>query len=166
MAAACVGIVIAAALWWLYFDVVALVAERRLSNAAPGRERNTIARDSFSFLHFPMIAGIVLLALGLKKTLEHVGDPLKVVPATALLGGLALYLVAHVFFRYRNVHRISWQRLLAAAVLVALVPAAVELPALATIAIAAALLAAVIVYETLRFAELRDRLRHQLAHGS
>ena len=164
VAAATVGIVIAAALWWLYFDVVALVAERRLSTAEPGRERNTMARDSYSFLHLPMVAGIVLLALGLKKTLEHVGDPLKVVPATALLGGLALYLVAHVFFRYRNVHRISWQRLLVAAVLVALIPAAVELPALATIAIAAALLAAVIVYETLRFAELRDRLRHQLAH--
>ena len=164
VAAATVGIAIAAALWWLYFDVVALVAERRLSTAEPGRERNTMARDSYSFLHLPMVAGIVLLALGLKKTLEHVGDPLKVVPATALLGGLALYLVAHVFFRYRNVHRISWQRLLVAAVLVALIPAAVELPALATIAIAAALLAAVIVYETLRFAELRDRLRHQLAH--
>ncbi len=68
-AAAVVGIVIAAALWWAYFDVVALVAERRLENAAPGRERNAIGRDSFSYLHFPMVAGIVLLALGLKKTL-------------------------------------------------------------------------------------------------
>jgi low temperature requirement protein LtrA len=162
--AACIGIAIAAALWWLYFDVVALVAARRLSNAAPGRERNTIARDSFSYLHFPMVAGIVLLALGLKKTLEHVGDPLKVVPAAALLGGLAVYLIAHVLFRYRNVHRFSWQRLLAAVALVALLPAAVELPALVTLGVAAVVLAAVIVYETHRFAELRDRLRHQLAH--
>jgi low temperature requirement protein LtrA len=162
--AACLGIAIAAALWWLYFDVVALVAERRLSNAAPGRERNTIARDSFSYLHFPMVAGIVLVALGLKKTLEHVGDPLKVVPATALLGGLAMYLVAHVFFRYRNVHRVSWQRLAVAVLLVALLPAAVELAALLTIAILAVVLAALIAYETHRFAELRDRLRHQLAH--
>ena len=164
VAAACVGVAIAAALWWLYFDVVALVAERRLSNAAPGRERNTIARDSFSYLHLPMVAGIVLLALGLKKTLEHVGDPLKVEPAAALLGGIAIYLVAHVFFRYRNVHRLSWQRLLAAALLLALLPAAVELPALATIAITATVLVAVIVYETHRFGELRERLRHQLAH--
>jgi low temperature requirement protein LtrA len=162
--AACLGIAVAAALWWLYFDVVALVAERRLSNAAPGRERNTIARDSFSYLHFPMVAGIVLVALGLKKTLEHVEDPLKLVPAAALLGGIAVYLVAHVFFRYRNVHRLSWQRLLVAAVLVALLPAAVELAALITLAIAAAALAALIAYEARRFAELRDRLRHQLAH--
>jgi low temperature requirement protein LtrA len=162
--AACVGIALAAALWWLYFDFVALVAERRLSNAAPGRERNTIARDSFSYLHFPMVAGIVLVALGMKKTLEHVGDPLKVVPATALLGGAAIYLVAHVAFRYRNVHRFSWQRLVTAAILVALLPAAVELPALVTISIVSALLALLIVYETWRFAELRDRLRHQLEH--
>jgi low temperature requirement protein LtrA len=162
--AACVGIAIAAALWWLYFDVVALVAERRLSNAAPGRERNTIARDSFSYLHFPMVAGIVLVALGLKKTLEHVGDPLKVEPATALLGGAAIYLLAHVAFRWRNVHRFSWQRLGAAVALFALLPLAVEIAALATVAIVGALLAGLIVYETWRFAELRDRLRHQLEH--
>jgi low temperature requirement protein LtrA len=161
--AACLGIAVAAAMWWLYFDVVALVAERRLSNAAPGLERNTIARDSFSYLHFPMVAGIVLSALGLKKTLEHVDEPLKLVPAAALLGGIAIYLVAHIFFRYRNVHRMSWERLVAAALLVALVPAAVELDALYTVAIAAVLLAALIAFETRRFAELRDRLRHQIA---
>jgi low temperature requirement protein LtrA len=162
--AAAVGIAIAAALWWLYFDIVALVAERRLSNAAPGRERNTIARDSFSYLHLPMVAGIVLVALGLKKTMEHVGDPLKVVPSIALLGGAAIYLLAHVAFRWRNVHRFSWQRVVCAVVLVALLPAAVEIPALVTATIVSALLAALIVFETWRFAELRDRLRHQLAH--
>ncbi len=162
--AACVGIAIAAAMWWLYFDVVALVAERRLSNASPGRERNTIARDSFSYLHLPMVAGIVLVALGLKKTLEHVDEPLKTVPAVALLGGTAIYLLAHVAFRWRNVHRFSWQRLLAAILLVALVPVAVEIAALTTTAIVADLLAALIAFETWRFAELRDRMRHQLEH--
>jgi low temperature requirement protein LtrA len=162
--AAVLGVGIAGALWWLYFDVVALVAERRLSNAPAGKVRNEIARDSFSYLHFPMVAGIVLLALGLKKTLGHVEDPLKVVPAAAMLGGTAIYLLAHVAFRWRNVHRFSWQRLITAAVLVALLPAAVELPALATLAIVSALLAALIAYEAHRFAELRDRLRHQLAH--
>jgi low temperature requirement protein LtrA len=162
VAAAVLGIVVAGALWWLYFDVVALVAERRLSNAKPRKVQNEIARDSFSYLHFPMVAGIVLLALGLKKTLLHVEDPLKLVPAAALLGGTAIYLLAHVAFRWRNVHRFSWQRLVAAAALVALLPAAVELPALATLAIVGAALVLLIVYETRRFAELRDRLRHQL----
>jgi low temperature requirement protein LtrA len=111
-----------------------------------------------------MVAGIVLLALGLKKTLAHVGDPLDVVPAAAMLGGTAIYLLAHVAFRWRNVHRFSWQRLIAAAAFVALLPAAVALPALATLAILAAALVALIVYEAHRFAELRDRLRHQLAN--
>jgi low temperature requirement protein LtrA len=162
VAAAVLGIAVAGALWWLYFDVVALVAQRRLTNAAPGRERNEIARDSFSYLHFPMVAGIVLLALGFKTTLAHVDDPLDVVPAFAALGGAALYLLAHVAFRWRNVHRFSSQRLLCAAVLVALLPVAIVLPALATLALMTAILAALIAYESVRFAELRDRLRHQL----
>jgi low temperature requirement protein LtrA len=162
VAAAVLGIAVAAALWWLYFDVVALVAERRLSNAKPGREQNAVARDSFSYLHFPMVAGIILLALGLKKTLEHVDDPLKLVPATAMLGGAAIYLLAHVAFRWRNVHRFSSQRLACAVVLLALIPVATEIPALASLALVAALLSAVILYERSRFAELRDRLRHQL----
>jgi low temperature requirement protein LtrA len=163
VAAAVLGTAVAAELWWLYFDIVALVAARRLSHAAEGRERNEIARDSFSYLHFPMVAGIVLLSLGLKTTLAHVDDPLKLVPAVALLGGTALYLLAHVAFRWRNVHRVSAPRLLGAIVLVALLPAAVELPALATLGLVAALLAALIAYETLHFAELRERLGRQVS---
>ena len=163
VAAAVLGTAVAAELWWLYFDIVALVAARRLSNAAEGRERNEIARDSFSYLHFPMVAGIVLLSLGLKKTLAHVEDPLKLVPAVALLGGTALYLLAHVAFRWRNVHRFSAPRLLGAIVLVALLPAAVELPALATLGIVAVLLAVLIAYETVQFAELRERLGRQVS---
>ena len=71
-----------------------------------------MARDSYSYLHFPMIAGIVLLALGLKKTLVDVEEPLKLVPAVAMLGGTALYLLAHIAFRLRNVHSLNRQRLL------------------------------------------------------
>jgi low temperature requirement protein LtrA len=160
--AAVLGVLVAAALWWLYFDVVALVAERRLTKAAEGRERNEIARDSFSYLHFPMVAGIVLLALGLKKTLADVGEPLDFVPALATLGGTALYLLAHVAFRWRNVHRFSSCRLLCAVALLAFLPAAVDLPALVTISVLAAALTVLIAYESVRFAELRDRLRHQL----
>ena len=161
--AAVLGTIVAAALWWLYFDVVALVAERRLSQAAPGRERNSIGRDAYGYLHMPMVAGIVLLALGFKKTLGHVEEPLKLVPVVALLGGTAMYLLAHVLFRLRNVHRFSWQRLLCAVVLLALIPVGVELAALGTLAIVAALLVVLIVYESIAFAELRDRLRHQVA---
>ncbi|MEA2312771.1 MAG: hypothetical protein QOE28_2739 [Solirubrobacteraceae bacterium] len=163
-AAAVLGTAVAAAIWWLYFDVVALVAARRLEKAKEGRERNTVARDSYSYLHFPMVAGIVLIALGLKKTLAHVGDPLALVPAAALLGGASLYLLAHVAFRWRNLHTLNKQRLLSAVVAAALIPATRGLPALATLAILAAGLVALIAYEAIRFAELRARLRGQLAH--
>ena len=101
--AAVLGTAVAAALWWTYFDVVALVAARRLGQAAEGRERNEMARDSYSYIHYLMVAGIVLIALGLKKTLAHVGDPLTTETAVAMLGGAALYLLAHIAFRLRNV---------------------------------------------------------------
>jgi low temperature requirement protein LtrA len=162
--AAVLGIVVAAAQWWLYFDVVWLVAERRLTNAAPGREQNGIARDSYSYLHLPMVAGIVLVALGMKKTLGHVEDPLELEPATALLGGASIYLLAHVAFRWRNIHTLNRQRLVCALLLPALVPLGVELPSLATLALLAATMAALVTYETIRFAERRERLRRRLAH--
>ena len=163
VAAAVAGTALAAALWWLYFDVVALVAQRRLTQAAPGREQNALARDSYSYLHFPMVAGIVLVALGMKKTLGDVDDPLKLVPATALLGGTALYLLAHVAFRLRNVRTLNKHRLATAVLLLALIPAAVEIPSLATVTMVAIVLSALIGYEAVRFAGSRDRVRHQLA---
>jgi low temperature requirement protein LtrA len=164
VAAAVLGIAVAAALWWLYFDVVALVAARRLSRAAVGREQNSMARDSYSFLHLPMVAGIILLALGLKKTLGDVGEPLKLVPAVALLGGTALYLLAHVAFRWRNLHTLNRQRLVCAVLLVALLPLGVEIPALLLVGILAAVLTALITYEALRFADARASIRQELAH--
>ena len=163
--AAVLGIVIAAALWWLYFDVVARVAEHRLVHAETGREQNEIARDSYSYLHFPMVAGIVLIALGMKKTLAHVDDPLKLIPTVALLGGVAAYLLAHVAFRYRNIHTVNRQRLLVAILALGFIPIAKDLPALVTVSILAAVSVALIAYETVRFAELRDRVRHQMELG-
>ena len=164
VAAAVLGTVVAAALWWLYFDVVALVAERRLSNAEPGREQNAIGRDSYGYLHLPMVAGIVLIALGMKKTLGDVGEPLKDVPAAAMLGGASMYLLAHVAFRWRNIHTLNRQRLVVGIALLALIPLAVEIPALLTLGVLSAILAALIAYEALRFAEARARLRYRLLH--
>jgi low temperature requirement protein LtrA len=161
---AAVGTAVAAALWWLYFDVVAIAAGRRLSEAEPGRHQNEMARDSYSYLHFPMVAGIVLVALGMKKTLGHVEDPLKLVPATALLGGSAMYLLAHVAFRYRHIHTLNTRRLALAVLLTAFVPVAVEIPALATVGVLAAALTILIAIETRSYGAARDRIRHELRH--
>jgi low temperature requirement protein LtrA len=164
VAAAVLGTVATGALWWLYFDIVAIVAQRRLSKAAEGRERNEIARDSYSYIHFLMVAGIALVALGLKRTLEDVDASLGVVSATAMLGGAALYLLAHVAFRWRNLHRVSWHRVLGAALLgvLLLVESQAKPSSLATLGALAAVLSLLIAYESRRFADLRDRLRHDL----
>jgi low temperature requirement protein LtrA len=161
--AAVLGVVVAATLWWVYFDVTAIVAERRLSQTKEGRERNEMARDSYSYLHFLMVAGIALLAVGLKRTLEDVSDPLKLVPAAALLGGAALYLLAHVAFRLRNMHTLSMRRLVCSVGLIALVPVtlALGISSLASLGVLAAILTALILYEVLRYADARDRVRHQ-----
>ena len=166
VAAAVLGVAGAAALWWLYFDVVAIVAARRLAAAAPGRERNAIGRDAYGYLHFPMIAGIVLGAMALKKTLGAVEDPLELVPAVALFGGAALYLLAHVAFRWRNLGTLNRQRLVCGLLLGALVPLARELPALASLAVLVGVLCALIAYEAIRFSDARDRIRHQLARDA
>ncbi len=163
--AATLGVGIAAALWWLYFDVVAWLAVRRLVEAEPGREQNELARDAYGVLHYPIVAGIVLTALGLKTTLAGVGDALDPVPAAALVGGTALYLLGHVAFRWRLVHTLGLHRLLSAAVLAALFPLALEIPALATVALVLLVLVALVVYEVTRFAATRGRVRHELAGG-
>jgi low temperature requirement protein LtrA len=160
--AAVLGIALVAAMWWLYFDVVALVSGRRLASAEEGRQRNELARDSYSYLHLPMVAGIILVALALKKTLAHVDDPFETVTAFALLGGIALYLLGLVGFRYRHVHTLNRQRLALSLLMFALLPLAVEIPAPATISIVTGLLCLMIAYETRMYGEGRLRLRHAL----
>jgi low temperature requirement protein LtrA len=166
VAAATLGIAAAAALWWLYFDVVALVAERSLARLPAGRERNERGRDSYSYLHFPMVAGIVLLALGLKKTVGDVEHELGTVVASAMLGGAAIYLLAHVAFRLRNIGSLNRQRLVCAITLVALIPLLARIPALLALAILTAVLCGLVALEAVRFAEARARVRQTLADES
>jgi low temperature requirement protein LtrA len=156
--AAALTIAVAAMLWWAYFDVVAIVAEQRFRAAEPGQQ-SRIARDAYALIHLPMIAGIVLFALGVKKGTEHLGDPLKDAVAMALCGGLALYALAHVAFRLRNVGTLSKQRTVTAIVCLALMPVALEAPALLTIGLLALVWIALITYEAMRFAERRREIR-------
>jgi low temperature requirement protein LtrA len=156
--AAVAGVVIAAGLWWTYFDVVAWLTQRRLTEAR-GLERNKMGRDVYSYLHLPMIAGIVLLALGIKKVLGHTGAPLDIVPAVALCGGVALYLLAHVAIRLRNIHSIAGRRLLAAAILLALIPAATEIDALVSVIVVALVVIGLVAWDTHVYGESRERVR-------
>jgi len=160
---ATLGIAIAAGLWWVYFDVTVWVAERRLSRLPAGREQNEVARDAYSYLHLAMVAGIVLLALGMKKTLEHPEDSLETVPAVGLVGGVAVYLLAIVAFRWRLLHTLGRVRPITAVVLLALVPFAVEAPAYVTVALVVAVVWGLIAFEVVRYADFRETVRHELA---
>jgi low temperature requirement protein LtrA len=156
---AALGIVVVSALWWLYFDVAAIFARRRLMQAE-GLELHRLALHSYSYLHLPMIAGIVLFALGLKTTLGDVGETLETVPAVGLCGGAALYLVAHVAFLFRTTGRIFRRRTIGVAVLLALVPAALVIPALAALGLVGAACSLVVAYEAIRYRGDRVLVRH------
>jgi low temperature requirement protein LtrA len=158
--AAVLGLVVACGLWWAYFDVVAVVSERRFRRMPP-ELRVRIARDSYSYLHLPMIAGIVLVSLGVKKTLQHVDEPLHTVPAVALFGGIALYYAGHVGFRLRNLGTLNRVRLIALVTSLALIAVATEVDALVALAFAATVTSGVIAYEAIHFREARRRIRHE-----
>jgi low temperature requirement protein LtrA len=169
IAAAVLGIVVVAALWWAYFDVYAVLSQRQLA-ATSGAARVRLARDYYSYLHLPMIAGIVLFALGLKKTIEHVDEPLATVPAVALCGGLSLYFLTHVVIRIRLVHSIrrtttarpAWigpGRLATGIGMLALLPAALELSALTALTAVTALCCALIAYDVIHYRQHRAEVR-------
>jgi low temperature requirement protein LtrA len=159
--AAVLGVALAATMWWAYFDVVAIVAARRLAEKPVGREQNEMARDSYSFLHFPMVAGVVLIALGMKKTIAHVDEPLIPETAFALVGGLAIYLFAHIAFRLRNIGSINKPRLGLGIALVACIPFADQPTSIVTLATIAIAMVVLIAYEVRHFAAARDQIRHQ-----
>ncbi len=162
--AAALGVLVVSALWWLYFDVAAIFARRRLMQAT-GTERARLARDAYSYLHLPMVAGIVLFAFGLRTTLHHVDETLHTVAAAALCGGADLYLLADVAFLNRTTGRVFRRRTLGALLLLALVPAALVLPALAALALVASICALVVAYEAIARRESRLRIRHPDSAG-
>jgi low temperature requirement protein LtrA len=107
-----------------------------------------------------MVAGIVLFALGLKTTLGHVDEELDTVPAVGLCGGAALYLLAHIAFLVRTTGRVWRRRTVGAVVLLALIPAAVAMPALAALALVSAVCSLVVAYEAIRRRAARIEVRH------
>jgi low temperature requirement protein LtrA len=168
VAASVLGLTLTASLWWAYFDVVALIAERNLRRAT-GEERTRMARDAYSYLHLPLIGGIVLVAVGLEEVLAFVGgahdhaleDPLPMFQLSAMFAGVALFLLAHVAFTYRAEGMVKVQRVITAFVIVLLIPPAASLPALGALALLTAVMVLMVGVESVRFAEARERVRHE-----
>lgn len=159
VAAAVLGTFLAFAMWWLYFEVVSHAVARHLVDAEVGRPQNTLARDTYSYLHLPMIAGIVLVALGLKKTIGHVDKPLDLVPAAALLGGVSLYLGGFIGVRYRNIGGFSKQRVFVALLMLAGIPLATQPDALLALGAVTLVVSALVAYEYFMPGDVRARVR-------
>jgi low temperature requirement protein LtrA len=159
IAPALLGIVVVSALWWLYFDVAAILARSRLVEAQ-GLAQAQLARDAYNYLHLPLVAGIVPFALGFKTTIEDVAATLGTVPAVALCGGAALYLVGHITFLFRATGRVFRRRTVGAVVLLALIPASLMVPALAALGLVSAVCSLVVAYEAIHRRDARMRLRH------
>jgi low temperature requirement protein LtrA len=156
--AAVLGLVVVNSFWLAYFDFFPARAEQLLADRT-GAERAALARDVYTYLHLPMVAGIVLFAFAMKSTLAHVGEELATIPALGLCGGPALYLFAYVALRYRVARTLGGGRLLAAIACALLVPVAVVVPALAALALVAAVWVALHAYEIIWWREARARTR-------
>ena len=132
IAAALLAVLIAAGLWWSYFGYVRDGAERRLRGTAD-RERARLARDSYSYLHLPLVAGVVFFALGVHEAVARPTEQLSLLPAVALAGGVALFFTGDVAYRWRDHHQLAAARLLAGVVAAALIPVALMAPAVAVL---------------------------------
>jgi low temperature requirement protein LtrA len=163
--AALLGFVVAASFWLAYFDFFTIRAQQLLTDRS-GIPRISLARDVFTYLHLPMIVGIVLFAFALKTTIAHIGDELPAVPAFCLCVGPALYLLAYVAIRARITHQLRGGRLVAAIACIVLVPVALTVPALVALSLVATLWVALHAYELIWYREARAETRAQHAPAS
>jgi len=159
------GLVVAASFWLAYFDFFSAGVQRLLVDRR-GEQRVTLARDAYTYLHLPMVAGIVLFAFGMRTTLANVHAHLHVIPALALCGGSALYLIAYVGLRWRVSRGLSRGRSVATVAFAASVAIAPVVPAFATIALVAAIWPALHAYELIWWREDRARRRSGSGHAS
>jgi len=155
---AVLGLIAVASFWLAYFDFFPIRAQQLLMDRS-GVQRIALARDVYTYLHLPMVAGIVLFAFALKTTLAHVGDELTTIPALGLCGGPALYLLAYVALRLRVARTLGRGRLVAALACASLFPVAVVVPALAALALVTAVWVALHAYEIIWWREARARTR-------
>jgi low temperature requirement protein LtrA len=158
--AAVLGFLVATSFWLAYFDFFRIRAQQLLSDRS-GVAQIALARDAYTYLHLPMVTGIVLFAFALKTTLAHVHDDLAAVPALCLCGGPALYLLAYVGIRARIARQIRGGRFTAAIACAALVPVAMTVPAIVALSLFAAVWVALHAYELIWWREARAETRAQ-----
>jgi low temperature requirement protein LtrA len=143
-----------AALWWLYFDYVARIAERRLELAG---NRTRAARDGYTYLHALIVAGVIAAAVGDELAIARPGDVLPTGHVVALVAGPAIYLLAHVLFRLRMAGSLSRKRLAGAVACVPVGLVGTVAPALVVAGLLVAVLVSVIAAEQVASARRKAR---------
>ena len=156
--AAVLGFAVTTAFWLAYFDFFTIRAHQMLTDRT-GAERAALARDVYTYLHFPMVAGIVLFAFAMKTTLADVDGELATIPALGLCGGPALYLAAFVALRMRVSRTLRGGRLIAAVAFALLWPVAVVVPALVALMLVAIVWVGLHAYEIIWWREARAQTR-------
>jgi low temperature requirement protein LtrA len=162
IAAAVLGLLVAASFCFAYFDFAAGGIERLLAERR-GAERVALARDAYTYAHLPMIVGIVLFAFAMRTALGHVHSKLDLIPALALCCGSALYLFSFVALRWRVSGRLGGGRVIAAVVLALVTPVALSVSALVTLVLVTAVWFALHTYELIWWREERARRRSERA---
>lgn len=165
LAGALLAVALSVLLWWLYFDVLAIASEHELAHQRD-HSRARLAVEGFTFLHLPLIAGVVVSALGVEEVIAHADDvePFGGFGSAALLGGTALYLIAHALFWRRTGGTWKWWRLITGAVLLGLIPAGALLPPLGALGLVVLVTAVPVTVETFRYRDHRASVRAGL-HG-
>ena len=162
--AAVLGLVVAASMWLAYFDFASGVLEQ-LVTSRRGVQRVALARDIYTYLHLPMVAGVLLFGFAMRTTIEHVHGSLALIPALALCGGSSLYLLAFIAQRWRAIHTLGRGRVVAAVVLGLLTFLAVSVSALIALAAVTAVWMGLHAYELIWWREARANRRAHAQAG-
>ena len=139
-----IAFLITGALWWLYFDEVAEHSQRNIAESDdPGR----LARDAYTYLHLPIVAGIIMAAVADDLMIAHPNQPLTAAGIAMTVAGPAVYLLGEGLVRLRMIRSVSPQRLLAVAAFGLTGALGGELSALALSSLVAAILAGLTIWD-------------------
>jgi low temperature requirement protein LtrA len=152
--AVAVAVVGAMSFWWAYFDIAARGMERVLRRAH-GIARSDLARDLFTILHYPLVLGIILYAVAAKKTVAAPDEPLTQTGLVALIGAMVAFLVGSAALRWRAIHVVARERLVAALAIPMVLALLRDVPAFAQLAVAVAMVVLCLAVETVTTRAIR-----------
>ena len=132
---ALLAVTLSLSMWWHYFGRLSAAAERHI-NELEGARRTGVATVG-TYLHFGIVAGVLLASLGISGAIEHIEEAsnIGIFNATALAGGLALFFASTAAYVSVSSRRLAWESAIAAALTLALIPVVAITPPLAAMGI-------------------------------